>query len=287
MDTRDPDPATAAAAGPSAGPGAADPITAPIPVVAGTVRPPGPRKPPWGLIDVFVALGVTLLLTLLVTAILRISSYEGGPAVLVLGGLPIWIALFGTAIWACRRHGVGSLVVDLGLRFRWSDLWIGLAVGIGLRLAIGVWAQVIARTVHENPGSNLPELGGTGVGSGFWLVVNVLAIVLVGPVIEEIFFRGLALRSALATLLRRSDRPRLVRPEYRLRYAAMISAALFSALHLGEVPTLASALVLLPGLFFAGWVMARLTLWRQRLGPAIVTHVVFNGTAVLALLALT
>ena len=53
------------------------------------------------------------------------------------------------------------------------------------------------------------------------------------------------------------------------------------------MPTLASALVLLPGLFFAGWVMARLTLWRQRLGPAIVTHVVFNGTAVLALLALS
>ena len=135
MDTRDPDPATAAAAGPSAGPGAADPIAAPIPVVAvdragtpppggapspgglaGAVRPPGPRKPPWSLIDVFVGLGVTLLLTLLVTAILRISSYEGGPAVLVLGGLPIWIALLGTAIWACRRHGVGSLVVDLGLR---------------------------------------------------------------------------------------------------------------------------------------------------------------------------
>lgn len=248
---------------------------------------PGPQKPAWTLSDVFVGLGVTLLLSLLITAVARIAGYDGGPALLLLGGLPIWIALLGTTIWACRRHGVGRLVVDLGLRFQWSDLWIGLAVGVGLRFAIGIWATVIARATGELPASNVPELGGAGLGNGFWVVVNVTAIVLIGPIVEEIFFRGLALRSALATLLRRADRPRLASPARRATYASLITALLFSLLHVGEVPTLTSALVLIPGLFFAGWVMARLTIWRQRLGPAIVTHVVFNGSAVAVLLALT
>ncbi len=258
----------------------------PMAAPTGAAVPMAPPKPGWTLTDVFVGFGVTLLLTLLVGAVARMSSFDGGPALLVLGGLPIWISLLGTTIWACRRHGVGNLVVDLGLRVRWSDVGIGLAVGVGLRLAVGAWATIVARSTQQIPESNVPELGGGGLGSGPWLVVNVLAIALVGPVIEEIFFRGLVLRSALGTLLRRSDRPRLAAPERRLRYAALISAALFSALHLGEVPNVTSALVLLPGLFFAGWVMARLTLWRQRLGPAVVTHVVFNGTAVVALLAI-
>ena len=123
----------------------APPPAGPVPGAAPRTASPGPQKPAWTLSDVFVGLGVTLLLSLLITAVARIAGYDGGPALLLLGGLPIWIALLGTTIWACRRHGVGRLVVDLGLRFSWSDLWIGLAVGVGLRFAIGIWATVIAR----------------------------------------------------------------------------------------------------------------------------------------------
>ena len=293
----------------------ADPITAPIPRIVGNgvtggfgpahpssvpaggfvpahasdapTTSPGPQKPAWTLTDVFVGLGVTLLLSLLITAVARIAGYDGGPALLLLGGLPIWIALLGTTIWACRRHGVGRLVVDLGLRFQ---LVGPLDRPRGRRRAAFCHRHLgdgVARATGELPASNVPEFGGAGLGTGFWVVVNVTAIVLIGPIVEEIFFRGLALRSALATLLRRADRPRLASPARRATYASLITALLFSLLHVGEVPTLTSALVLIPGLFFAGWVMARLTIWRQRLGPAIVTHVVFNGSAVAVLLALT
>jgi hypothetical protein len=34
-------------------------------------------------------------------------------------------------------------------------------------------------------------------------------------------------------------------------------------------------------------VLGRLTVWSGRLGPAIVTHMVFNGVAVVALLAVS
>jgi len=130
------------------------------------------------------------------------------------------------------------------------------------------------------------------------LVINIAVIALIGPAIEEIFFRGLGLRSALASAWRRASLPvragrgsRLASsfadPKWRIRYSIAATSLIFALLHLSEVNDLTSAVVLLPGLFLAGWVLGRLTIWSGRLGPAIVTHVMFNGVAVLALLALT
>ena len=53
---------------------------------------------------------------------------------------------------------------------------------------------------------------------------------------------------------------------------------------MSELSDFTSAVVILPGLFFSGWVFGRLTVRYGRLGPAIVSHVVFNATAVVALL---
>ena len=127
---------------------------------------------------------------------------------------------------------------------------------------------------------------GNGLGTGVWLVINMLAIAVIGPVIEEIFFRGVGLRAALAGLLRRSRIPTPAgRPAPPARLAIAATALVFALLHVSEVDDAVSALVLLPGLFAAGWVLGWLTIRTGRLGPAIVTHVVFNGVAVVALLA--
>jgi membrane protease YdiL (CAAX protease family) len=262
------------------------PLTEPLAHVPSDGLPAGRRTvAPWTFVDVFAGLGVVLLASLLISSVLAFTDWDGGPARLLISALPVWIGLLGTAVWACRRHGSG-LVRDLGLHFKWVDLAIGLGAGLGLRLVIGMWALVYNRITGQTPSGNLQPILGDGLGTGVFLVLNVVVIALISPVIEEIFFRGLGLRSALASLWRRADRKRYADPRRRVWYAAGVTSALFAALHISEVTDIGSAVVLLPGLFAAGWVLARLTIWSGRLGPAILTHMVFNGVAVLAVLAL-
>ncbi|HEY5881047.1 MAG TPA: CPBP family intramembrane glutamic endopeptidase [Nakamurella sp.] len=262
-----------------------DPPTQPLAVVTSPV-PVG--RSPWTFVDVFAGLGAVLLFGTVLGAVVRITGPDLGSAALVVSALPVWIGLLGTAVWACRRHGTGSLVQDLALRIRPIDLAIGLGAGLGLRFVIGIWAVICTRLTGQQPESNLQEvLGGRGLGAGAWLVINMLAIALVGPLIEEIFFRGVGLRGALAGLLRRSNsRPRLADPRRRARIAIAATALMFALLHVSEVNDAISALVLLPGLFCAGAVLGWLTIRTGRLGPAVVTHVVFNAVAVVALLTL-
>ncbi len=272
------------------------PVVAPVPVVGTSTRSDAQLGPdagpgalpssPWSFVDVFAGLGAVLLVSLLVSAPLQIGSWDGGGARLLVSALPVWIGLLGTAVWACRRHGTGNLIRDLGLTFKPIDLAIGLGAGLGLRFAVGIWAIVYSSLTGQQPTSNLDSILENGLGTGFWLATNMLAIAVIGPVIEEIFFRGLGLRSALASLWRRSGTPRFADPRRRIWVSIAVTSTIFALLHVSEVNDLTSAAVLLPGLFLAGWVLARLTIWSGRLGPAIVTHVVFNGVAVAALLAL-
>ena len=264
-------------------PDPADPPTQPLAVV--TLAPP---RTPWTFVDVFAGLGVVLLVGTVLSAVVRLSGLSLGSASLVVSALPVWIGLLGTTIWACRRHGTGNLVQDLALRIRPVDLAIGLGAGLGLRIAIGVWAVICIGLTGRQPESNLQDvLGSNGLGTGGALVLNVLAIGLIGPVIEELFFRGLGLRSALAGLLRRgAGEPRMADPRRRARLAIGATALVFALLHVSEVNDAVSALVLLPGLFLAGCVLGWLTIRTGRLGPAVVTHVVFNCVAVAALLAI-
>ncbi len=265
-----------------------DPIDPPTQPLALVTADATAHRSSWSFVDVFAGLGVVLLVGTTLSAVVRLSGADLGSATLLVSALPVWIGLLGTALWACRRHGTGNPVRDLALRIKPIDLAIGLGAGLGLRFAIGIWAIVCTQVTGRQPESNLQNVLGEGLGAGAWLVLNILVIGLIGPVIEEIFFRGVGLRGALTGLLRRSAvDPRLADPRRRTMVAIGATAAVFALLHVSEVDDVVSALVLLPGLFLAGCVLGWLTVRTGRLGPAIVTHVVFNAVAVAALLALS
>ena len=87
-------------------------------------------------------------------------------------------------------------------------------------------------------------------------------VVFVAPVVEELFYRGLVLRS-----LEKRRWP---------RWAVVVgSAALFAAMHFQVLQ--------FPGLFVFGVVLALMTLITGRLGPAIWAHAGFNGATVVLL----
>ena len=235
-------------------------------------------------------LGGVLLLSLILAW--PFAAYPHAPRelqVVVAGFLPIWLALGGACWLASKGRGAGRLSDDLGFRFRWVDLAIGLGLGVGLRIGSVIIAVVVQTFFGRSGGGNLDEITGGGLSTVAVLVNLLIGGSLIAPVIEELFFRGLLLRSVMASLTRRAQRRARAdteadfRRRRRATYAA--SAVLFALLHLSEVTDPVGALTLMATLLLVGWVHAMVTWNTGRLGSAMVSHLVFNASAALLLLA--
>ncbi|MBM9469107.1 CPBP family intramembrane glutamic endopeptidase [Nakamurella leprariae] len=249
-----------------------------------SLPPSAPQRTGWSLRDVLAAFGVILLVTTGVQTVLQLSDVRSVSSVsvtLVFGVLPIWIGLVGTCWWAVRAHGTGSFARDLGLRFRWIDLAVGLGLGVGLRVAAVVITLLVQGVTASRPSGNVPFSGQAG-GNPMLIALLVLFVGLLGPLIEEVFFRGLGLRSALATL-QRADARRGRRPRDRRMAAVWITSSLFAFLHFPEVTDVVSLVTLAPTLLLGGVAFGLVSMHYRRIGPAIVGHVVFNATALLPL----
>jgi membrane protease YdiL (CAAX protease family) len=203
----------------------------------------------WGLADATVALVLTIGLTDLVAAYPRQSA--NFPPV---GYLAVWIPLLGTVFVASRWRGTGSFVTDFGLRFRPIDLLWGLGIGLLARVAasvieIGVYGRVAAPALilHD----------------GWWVFITLVAPLVIVPVVEELFFRGLLLRA-----LERSAGP----------YAAVaVSSLTFAALHLLAATSGAQMIVVGLSTLIFGVAAGVLAIVTRRIGGTILAHAVFNA----------
>lgn len=170
--------------------------------------------------------------------------------------------MLATAWYAATRKGRG-LVRDFGLRVLPRDL-VGLPAGILTQWAALVlylplfWLDLVSSEDVSRPARDLTNKATTAGG----VLLLVLFVVIAAPVIEELFFRGLVLRS----LERRMGRG----------WALVASAAIFGAAHLEPLQ--------FPALFLFGLVAGWLAQRTGRLGPAMWAHLAFNGLAVVTLL---
>jgi uncharacterized protein len=190
------------------------------------------------------------------------------PAWVVVGGLiGLWIGFVGAALLASRTKGTGSLVADMGLRFGWWDPVIGVVAGIVgqfvlLPLIYLPWEHVNPHLSHE---LEAPAKHLTGGFPGVDLaVIGVLTVVVV-PVVEEIFFRGLVLRGFIRIF---GGAGRILGPVL----AVTTTGIVFGAAH-GE-------LLEWLGLAAFGIVLSSLAYKFQRLGPGIFAHATFNLAAI-------
>lgn len=254
----------------------------------------GLLKPGWGLWQ--AAVGLVLVLALPLGGTLALSSVLSfGPELVFASLCFTWLALLGTSVLASKRWGFGSLAKDFGLRFKWIDLAIGLGVGIAARFILAL-LQVIITLLW--PLGESEELQGNAEiflsGDSAWIFVNaILGGALIAPFLEELFNRGLVLRAVQnAWWLKGSARGRVSTATAQRSLttatvvAILVSSLAFGLLHTGAVGDLRSSIYLLVGTFTVGVICGFLTVWTGRLGPAIVTHVVFNGSAIGLLLAL-
>ncbi len=175
-------------------------------------------------------------------------------AMLVAGQYGVW---FAATILVSHLKGLGALRRDFGFTVRVNRLWALLA-GIATTLALGVIVTPLVNLVHGEKENVVHDLAQS---QGAKRVVFLLTAAIVAPVIEELLFRGLLLRS-----LRRRFSPAV---------AIIGSSLLFSVAHLVGGVTLGTVAVV-PALFALGAISGIAAVWTGDLSVSIPLHMGFN-----------
>lgn len=179
-------------------------------------------------------------------------------ALLCAGGIALWLT---HRLWP----SAWSQASPPGLGFAMPTLpWVLLAAALGLTVPLvgGQLTELLARG-HAVP-QDVKELG-SGIGIGLRTALT-LVVVSIGPLVEEVLFRGLL----LSALLRR----------LRAAWAVLASAAVFALVHLPDLHWLWYAL---PNLALLGVALAWLRLRSRSLWPSVIAHSCNNLLAMLVL----
>lgn len=258
---------------------------------------PASRPVRWGLGQVWAGAGLALLGALVVTVVLLVVwvvngsldtsgtpeelnaavlalTFSAGPVALLF--LAQWAGPMAAVWWASYKRGRRSLAEDFGLRIRWVDVPLGIAVAAVVR-GVEYLVSLVLDALGSDAFAQADNASYLSTNVGWSLVVVALVVVLLGPFAEELFFRGLLLRS----LLKR-------RPEKRFRKASavLVTSLVFGLAHTANVAggfTGVITIFLLTGL--VGAALGTLAVRTGRLGPSLVTHVTYNALAVVLVVA--
>ncbi len=235
-----------------------------------------PQRPWWGFGDVL--LGVPFFLAMSIVGFVVGLAVTGGDGLIDMATsgdaalLPLGILAFsllfqqlGQGIWpfiVSRWKGLGP-VSDWRLAIHARDIGIGLGVAVLGFAAAGLAGMATSSLVgltDEAAADNtqfLRQAEGTP-----WLWLILFAAVVGAPVTEELFFRGLTLRAI----------------EKRLgsTWAIWLSALAFTVPHFTN-PDWRGTAVLFSSIFVVGLILGWITVKTDRLGPAIIAHMIFNG----------
>lgn len=228
------------------------------------VSPPVSRS--WSLID----FGLIWLGGLLGTAVFFAAGVAiGNDDLTILFGLAGQYAGNLGVLWLLGRSRERS---DLGFNIQGGDF---VYIGLGLILQIAAALLLLPLSNLLFPDGQPPQDVAdviAGADSTMLQIGLIMAAVVLGPVTEELMYRGVLLRA----LSGRGD-----------RFALWVSSLVFSLVHVVGLNTEAfwqSAVTVLPPLFVLGLILARLTQRTGRLGPAIFLHSGWNLLAAFVLL---
>ncbi len=244
-----------------------DPVAAPV------ARARRPFKPDcaWGLGDVGFGILAAQFLSLLVTLMaMGAAGWKTSDDIPLWAGallqIPLWVGYLGAVVVAGRTKGHG-VVQDFGLRVRPLDAPIGIVIGVAMQLVVLPLLYIPILSLLGKTGDDLSAparaLSDKADGAVGWVLL-VLIVVVGAPIVEELFFRGLLLRS-------------LQKRGIGDVWSCVLCAAIFAAIHLQPLQFV--------GLFAIGLVLSVLAVRTGRLGPCIWTHAAFNAASVALLYA--
>jgi membrane protease YdiL (CAAX protease family) len=203
------------------------------------------------------------------SAVAAVAVPHSRAALILLSLAGLWTGLLGAVWTASRRFGTGDVRRDFGARLAGGDLGRGVVVALVGRVAGVVLVLPIVAANRKFAGSDLKPFEGARNDPALLAIVVVL--VLVGaPFVEELFFRGLLLRSLL--------------PLLGSTGAIAVQAVLFAAMHLR--PSYGPGNVSLVVAIGAMGVLQGIVAERyRRLGPVVVAHGLFNLPGLLSIAA--
>jgi membrane protease YdiL (CAAX protease family) len=233
------------------------------------MRAADPR--PWGArpaVLPLVASIVAVVLGTTATHVIRPSTFTGRFVTTVLVNALMY-SLLGLAVWVAGREVAqryGGWGATFGLRRPIAKDIGYIASGIGVafvaRIVVAVLANGLTNGRAGRESSNLPRVHTSSVAVDVLLVV---LVVVLAPVVEEIIFRGLLLR----TFMRRMP----------FWPAALLSTFIFAMFHTYEVATLVGAVTLAAVVATLGLTNCYLVRLTDRLAPGMAVHAAFNALA--------
>ena len=223
----------------------------------------------WGVLIYIVAglLGAVAIET--IEAVTGDSVDADGPiAIAAFVGINA-LALIGVLRVATHRRGQGSFKVDFGLDVRRWDPLIGLGIGFVALIVAGLAsAGIDAAFDADEPTTNVPV---DDLSTFTQFAVFFVAVAIVTPVVEELFFRGLLYRS----ILKRGRSP--------LR-AIPVTTLVFVLPHLPAVDSWPEVVSLFASIGVLGLAFNLACHWTDnRLFAPITAHFVVNALATVAL----
>jgi membrane protease YdiL (CAAX protease family) len=229
----------------------------------------------WGLPEALIGFGAGLVFSLVTATVAEsatgYNASSSAPlpvAVIAANVAGLWIGLVAAALYASRRHGSGSLPKDFGWRLgAWWELPAGAAVGLACQYLLIPVLYLPFESLDKSLSHQLsqPVQRDTGAAHTVPEVALLLVFLAIGaPLVEELFFRGLLLRSLLGRM--------------PVPLAVVVSSLLFGLAHFEAVQ--------FAGLAAFGVVLAYLA-WRTgRLGMSIAAHMAFNAAAVISVVSI-
>ena len=256
-------------------PNAEPPTTPPPPQPAVAV----PTRPiiRWGLGDVLIGLAIWLVGGVVGSIILITTGDVSDSSLteLSLGALTIslvcgWPGFIGWPIVATYWKGQKSLRLDFGIDIRPIDFAWGLLGGV-VALVLSAFGGILWALLSHDPSPSNTEFLPTKP-SVLTAIVIFFLVAICTPIVEELFFRGLFLRS--------------VGRRWNLASAVIISSLVFGLFHAqGDTWGQAAFIVLVTASY--GAVFALLVIRANgRLGPSIIAHMCVNAVGVLGALYL-
>jgi membrane protease YdiL (CAAX protease family) len=239
----------------------------------------GPPKATWKWWEIVLVGFVALIIGTIPAAAIYIAAGERPSSNGLLNGvdflangvdqLVLLAVVVGYLQW--RHRGWQRMVRLPRLRELPKELAIGVGIGLGMLYALGVLVSSVLQPIFEavtHRDVTPAEQIGSGI-HGWGAVAFAVGAVVVAPIVEEFFFRGLFFRT--------------LRDRYGLWVGAIGSGILFALLHTGAGGAAQKLMLQIAiGLFGVG--LALLYDWRGKLGANVAAHAVFNLITVLSVL---
>jgi uncharacterized protein len=232
-----------------------------------TEAPSGRWDVPWGILDLVAVLAISVIATVALMLGLGILAAVGlMPELLqpLLMPLPLIVLGVVTLVWVQARHGALRRLFGPS-RNRLREWLLGIAWGVGAFVAVNLALVLLLQLLAGLVGVDLPQpqegVRETAADPALlpWLVVSA---VVVAPIAEELFFRGMLYQA--------------LRRRMGAWSAIAISATVFAAAHIlqeldGQAGPVAFVLILPLGVLL-GWLFER----RGSLAAPIAVHAAFN-----------